>query len=290
MWLKVCARALTSSPPLSSARTSVRPSPTARAASSSDRRRLRAGRKIRSATIIEPAVEQAQAGPRQRRTELAQQHLNRRRSVRSGDQAHLRAADDDGREVHRTAGPAAAAARPPAPEVGWRTVAFSRWGSAGCLARLLRRPQPFTEPFAVTKTLAALGSTARFHGRRAPEALAESRRQHAGPVDGPAAVAHEHHEALGHVAVSLGDVSLQIEGRILGQRVGQLARHLIGELLRRAARGRQRKAAGQPEEQHALHEQQRGEHRDEAERDAPIQAAEPDGSRHRRTCSRIPTP
>ena len=67
--------------------------------------------------------QQAEAGPGQRWTELAQQHLDRRRSVRSGDQAHLRGGDDDGREVHRTAGTAAAAA-PPAHEVGWRAVAF----------------------------------------------------------------------------------------------------------------------------------------------------------------------
>ena len=216
---------------------------------------------------------------------------NRWRSVRSGDQAHLRAADDDGRDVHRPAGPAAAASRTPAHEVRWRTVAFPRRGSAGPRARLLRRrPHPFAEPFAVTEPVAALGSTPRVHGRRAPQALAESRRQHPWPVDGAAAVAHHHRKALGHVAVFRGDECRHVEGRILGERLGQLARHLIDELLRRPARGGQREAAGQPEEEHPLHEQQRGEHRDEAERDAPIEAAEPDGSRHRRTCSRIPTP
>ena len=70
--LNACASALTSSPPASTARTSVLPSPRARAACSSKRRRLCAGRKINSAAPPAPIARSSRpthvsVGPSSRR-------------------------------------------------------------------------------------------------------------------------------------------------------------------------------------------------------------------------------
>ena len=122
--------------------------------------------------------------------------------------------------------------------------------------------------------------------RPARRAFAEVRRQDAGPVRGLAPSRRITANACDHVVVAFADV---FRDRAPGcrWRVGQLAGHLIGELLRRPVRLGE--ASRQPEEQARLERQHDGEHRDEANRDAPMQAAEPDRIRHRRTCTRTPT-
>ncbi len=72
----------------------------------------------------------------------------------------------------------------------------------------------------------------------------------------------------------LAHVCLDIQGGILGQRIRELTRNLIGQLLRRPARRRADEASRQPEEEQGLHDQQRCEQGNEADGDAPIQAAE----------------
>ena len=70
MRLNVRASELTSSPPASVARTSVRPSPSARAACSRVRSRLWAGLKINSAVTVAPTAEDSERKPGERWAEL----------------------------------------------------------------------------------------------------------------------------------------------------------------------------------------------------------------------------
>ena len=223
MRLNVCARALTSSPPLSSARTSVRPSPSARAASSSDRSRLRAGRKI---SERDHHRADARAGARPTRSASGRARAAAPRSAavrRRRDQADLRAADDDGRDVHRPAGPAAAAARPPAHEVGRR---FPRWGSAGASPGSgggpIRSPNRSRSP----NLVAALGSGRRVQGggrrRRSPNP--------GGSTPGRLMARRPSRMTTANAWVTSPYRSptnaCDVEGRILGERLRELARDL----------------------------------------------------------------
>ena len=92
--------------------------------------------------------------------------------------------------------------------------------------------------------------------RRAGPASARPARETAGqrarPIRRATTVAHDDRERLSNIAEALDDVRLEIERGVVGQCRRQIARDLIGQLLRRATRRRRDEAAGQPEEQQRL--------------------------------------
>ncbi len=94
------------------------------------------------------------------------------------------------------------------------------------------------------------------------------------------------------MAVLIADVLSEIEGGIGRERCAHIGGDQDGEPARIAGRHRSGDAIGDPQEQGALRREHQRQERKQPERDAPIQAAMPLAafSRHRRTCSRRPTP
>jgi hypothetical protein len=123
----------------------------------------------------------------------------------------------------------------------------------------------------------------------APESVAIGRKAALQPVARPAeqrfrirrreiaehpAVGEEHKEWVGVARVLIVDVRGQIDRRIGPELFGDVDRDGLREAFRLAGQRRAR-ARHDPHEQHALHDEHRGERHDEADRDAPVKAAIP---------------
>ncbi len=190
--------------------------------------------------------EERERDPRQRRTDLANRHEDRRRGDRHHHDAHLVVRDDDrgalgssGRAVRRHSPRAAAAA-------DVRGVRIVERDSA---------PEPLLHAARITRREAR-----RTIGRRP-------------------AVAHHDEERPVDVPEVIGDVRLERQVRIFRKCSGELVRDRRDELL-----GRPRRAAddaiGEPEEEEHLRDEDRREGRDEPERDAPVKALVPNELGH----------
>ena len=85
-----------------------------------------------------------------------------------------------------------------------------------------------------------------------------------------------------------GRILAQVERGIALERGLELRRHQLGEVLPHPLRLPLLGLDGNPHERHRLRHQHHRQQDDEAETDAPVQAAIPAAIRHRRTCSRFP--
>ena len=79
---------------------------------------------------------------------------------------------------------------------------------------------------------------------------------------------------MGVARVLVVDVRGEIDRRIGPELVGDVGRDGLREAFRLAGQRRAR-ARHDPHEQHGLHDEHRGERQDEADRDAPVEAAVP---------------